>query len=252
MVLESKIKNYWEGEAQQYSTGIKKDLESEGKDVWRELVYQYLPHGSKNTKLKILDIGTGPGFFPIIFGLDGHDVTGIDLTENMLGCAMENAMHQGVVANFLRMDCQALDFADNSFDLLISRNLTWILEYPKKTYKEWLRVLKPGGHLLIFDANWNGYLFDDELQKKHEEDVEAVRKKYGEATHDHCDMAESERISEKLPMGRYNRPIWDLETLMNIGFTKIFSEINLNEKIYNERQKLEYGNTPMFVVGGKK
>ena len=50
------------------------------------------------------------------------------------------------------MDAQKLDFEDNTFDVVISRNLTWNLEHPDVAYREWVRVLKVGGRLLNFDA----------------------------------------------------------------------------------------------------
>ena len=43
------------------------------------------------------------------------------------------------------MDAQKLDFEDNTFDVVISRNLTWNLEHPDVAYREWVRVLKVGG-----------------------------------------------------------------------------------------------------------
>ena len=47
------------------------------------------------------------------------------------------------------MDSHQLSFDDNTFDLLINRNVTWTLYDPEQAYKEWYRVLKPGGRLLI-------------------------------------------------------------------------------------------------------
>lgn len=67
--------------------------------------------------------------------------------------------------SFFRMDAQNLAFMDNSFDVVISRNLTWNLEKPDQAYREWCRVLKSGGVLLNFDANWYGYLYDEEKKK---------------------------------------------------------------------------------------
>ena len=56
---------------------------------------------------------------------------------------------EDITADFLKMDSHALSFEDNTFDLLINRNVTWTLYDPEKAYKEWYRVLKPGGRLLI-------------------------------------------------------------------------------------------------------
>ena len=43
---------------------------------------------------------------------------------------------------WLQMDAQNLDFPDQTFDAVVSRNLTWNLENPTRAYQEWLRVLK--------------------------------------------------------------------------------------------------------------
>ncbi len=55
----------------------------------------------------------------------------------------------------LQEDFGALPFQDGTFDLVVSRNVTHIIREHLKVYGEWLRVLKPGGVLLIFDANWH-------------------------------------------------------------------------------------------------
>lgn len=64
-------------------------------------------------------------------------------------------------------DAQILPFADNTFDCVCSRNLVWNLEMPQTAYREWLRVLKPGGLLLIFDGNHYRYLFDERYARVH-------------------------------------------------------------------------------------
>ena len=84
--------------------------------------------------------------------------------EKMLQEARAKALQAGLVPEFRRMDCHRLDFADNTFDAVISRNLTHTLRDHKQVYKEWLRVLKPGGTLLIFDANWHLTECDEKLR----------------------------------------------------------------------------------------
>ena len=113
----------------------------------------------------------------------GYTVTAVDYTEEMLEKAKENLgkyTKYGLERVTLqRMDAQNLEFADETFDVVISRNLTWNLEKPEQAYQEWMRVLKPGGVLLNFDANWYGYLYDEEKKEAYESDRKKVEEQQG-------------------------------------------------------------------------
>ena len=157
-----KIKEYWEGEAGIYSEGIKAELKSETAENWKNLILEYAP---EKEHLEVLDVGCGPGFFEITLGKEGHHVTGIDITENMIHEAKENVKAAGLSADLMTMDCHNLNFPDETFDMVICRNITWTLDDPQKAYREWLRVLKKGGRLLVSDACWYLHLYDEEKKK---------------------------------------------------------------------------------------
>ena len=95
-------------------------------------------------------------------------MTGIDITENMIHEAKENVKAAGLSADLMTMDCHNLNFPDETFDMVICRNITWTLDDPQKAYKEWLRVLKKGGRLLVSDACWYLHLYDEEKKKIYE------------------------------------------------------------------------------------
>ena len=137
-----------------------------------------MQHFDARDKIKALDVGTGPGFFACILSEEGLEVTAIDQSEGMLEVARENAKKLGVSPSFLRMNVNQLDFPDESFDLVVSRNVTWTLQYPDKVYASLKRVLKSGGMLLIYDANWYAHLYDPELMKKVRAREEAHFRKY--------------------------------------------------------------------------
>ena len=118
---------------------------------WIREITEILP-GHK--KLKILDVGCGTGYFSILLSKLGHQVTGIDLTPDMIEKGKLLAEEEHASCELVVMDAEQLQFADDSFDVVISRNLTWTLPHPEKAYKEWLRVLKKGGILLNFDADY--------------------------------------------------------------------------------------------------
>lgn len=43
------------------------------------------------------------------------------------------------------LDAEKPEFPDATFDVVVSRNLTWTLPHAEEAYREWTRVLKKGG-----------------------------------------------------------------------------------------------------------
>lgn len=248
-MLNDSIKNYWEGEAAGYSEGVKSELHGPTRAAWKKLVLDYAPI---NDYMEILDVGTGPGFFPIVLGEEGHHVTGIDITENMIREAKQNIAAAGQKAELMTMDCQQLAFEENTFDMVICRNLTWTLDDPKKAYREWLRVLKPGGRLLVFDACWYLHFFDEEKKKIYWAHDEAMKRKYGRGIHNHTDMETGYDLSGKLFMSNKERPVWDMNYMLEIGFAKVFATKDISDLVRNEMDRELNKLTPQFLVGGEK
>ena len=143
MELIDKIEAYWTGRAEGYSQVNQGELATDQKQKWTENLKKHLPKGEPE-KIKVLDVGTGPGFFAILLAEAGYQVTAVDYTEEMLREARKNAGELAEQITWKQMDAQKLDFKDGTFDAVVSRNLTWNLEKPEKAYEEWMRVLKPG------------------------------------------------------------------------------------------------------------
>ena len=135
--LLDEIESYWSTRTEGYSEVNEKELKGMQKKAWlKTLESGFLEKKlSDNDKeqLRILDIGTGPGFFPMILAEAGYHVTAVDYTPGMLEKAAENAAkfigEKSSNIEFKRMDAQALEFEDESFDVIISRNLTWTLPH---------------------------------------------------------------------------------------------------------------------------
>lgn len=244
-----KIKDFWEGEAQIYDEAIKEELKGKFAPQWKKLI---LDNSPKADRLKVLDIGTGPGFFPVLLAKDGHDVTGIDVTENMIKWAKHNAENCGVEATLLTMDTHKLDFEDNSFDVIVNRNVTWTLENPRDAYKEWMRVLKPGGSLIIFDACWYLWNYDKDLEKIYRENEKRVKEKYGRRIHQHTNPDDEKRLGEELFMSDKRRPGWDLVNLIDLGFKEVMADVDITELVWDEMNKEVNGPTPQFMIVAKK
>jgi ubiquinone/menaquinone biosynthesis C-methylase UbiE len=68
----------------------------------------------------ILDVGTGTGRAALILALGGARVTAVDASEEMLAIARQRAAEQSLAIAFQRGDAHALEFADRSFDAVVS------------------------------------------------------------------------------------------------------------------------------------
>ena len=170
-ILED-LTSYWTDRAHSYSAQNLAEMNDWRRQAWRKLI---LKHAPEKECLRILDVGTGPGFFAINLALAGHEVTAVDVTEHMIWHARQNAESYGANVTFLVQRGEFLPFEDGSFDLIVSRNVIWNLEYPEEALAEWARVLAPGGRMVYFDANWYLYLYDEELRAKKEAAAAAFR-----------------------------------------------------------------------------
>ena len=111
--LLDEIESYWNTRTEGYSEVNHKELAGTQKNAWLKLLTSYFPDRPKE-EIRILDIGTGPGFFPVILAEAGYKVDAVDYTEGMLEKAKENAGELCKNIHFQRMDAQKLEFADNT------------------------------------------------------------------------------------------------------------------------------------------
>ena len=240
---KEKIAAYWTKRSDSFLEQRRAELHSPLADRWMEEIRKYLPENeSGNGRLKILDVGCGTGFFTILLAKQGHQVTGTDLTPDMIANSRILGEEEHVTCDFQVMDAEHLGFSDESFDVVISRNLTWTLPEAAQAYKEWIRVLKPGGLLLNFDANYGATNFAETsgLPENH------AHNQLGNSL-----MQECEDIKRQLPISSYIRPAWDVEELGKLGVEQLAIDLGISKRIYKEKDEF-YNPTPMFVIGAKK
>ena len=253
--LLQEIASYWGTRAEGYYEVNEKELAGSQREAWLHVLEEQFPE-KKKEEMKILDIGTGPGFFPMILSEAGYTVAAVDYTEEMLEKAKENLgkyTKYGLERVTLqRMDAQNLEFADETFDVVISRNLTWNLEKPEQAYQEWMRVLKPGGVLLNFDANWYGYLYDEEKKEAYEADRKKVEEQQLDDHYLCTDIDRMENIARQVPLSAMERPAWDTKVLESLGVCSIQTDSEIWKRVWSEEERLNYASTPMFLVRAEK
>ena len=149
--LKKRIERYWNWRSVSYELDRAKSVETV-KD-WESTINTLVGH-IKEENPKALDVGTGPGQLAFYLAEAGFKATGIDISPGMIARAREKAMQDKLSCDFQTGDAEALPFADNTFDVVVSRNLVWTLPDPQAAIREWHRVLKPGGRIIISDGYW--------------------------------------------------------------------------------------------------
>src|SRR5713101_625572 len=105
--------------------------------------------------LDALDVGCGTGFLAFELAARGHHVIGVDFAPAMLAEARRKAAERGASIRFEEADAERLPFVAGSFDLAISRHVLWTLQHPEAAIDEWIRVLRPGGRLVVVDGQFD-------------------------------------------------------------------------------------------------
>ena len=239
--IEQRVKNYWTRRSHDFGAVRKNELANAMGARWLEELQKQLPKGGP---LEILDVGTGTGFFAILLSGLGHHVTGIDLTPAMLEEARAQAKAQGAKAEFLQMDAQNLTFENGRFDVVLSRNLTWTLPDPAGAYAEWHRVLKPGGLLMNFDADYAENVRSESTQNR----SVAPDSPYGHVGMTQDLQQESDAITLALDIGKA-RPAWDAVTLSNLGFRRCETDLAVGKRILGASDLV---HAPMFGIYATK
>lgn len=118
-------------------------------DVWGEV--------AKEPFSDLLDAGCGTGAMLALFKRDAPEkrYTGVDLSEKMIETARKKQL-EGV--RFVVGDCEALPFADNSFDVVTCSMSFHHYPNPDRFFASLRRVLRPGGRLILRDMASNSTL----------------------------------------------------------------------------------------------
>ncbi|WP_158584987.1 class I SAM-dependent methyltransferase [Lacrimispora algidixylanolytica] len=239
--IEERVKRYWTLRSHDFSSVRRRELEEEVSKRWLTEIRKYLPD---NKPLKILDVGTGAGFFAVLLSMEGHKVWGVDITPAMIEEAKRLSKDLSLTISFEVMDAQNLVFPDEAFDVVISRNLTWTLPEPEKAYKEWIRVLKKGGILLNFDADYG----QDVLNSEPEQEEDWV----GSGCHIGMTkelLLESNQITKSMEISQNKRPNWDLNVLQSMVNCKISCDQEAGARILRENNGEK---TPTFLIAVEK
>lgn len=149
--LKDEIREYWSTRAATFDLSPGHEIFSdEERAAWQALFRRHLGTGDDR---KALDLASGTGVISRLMHELDFEVTGLDFSEPMMERARDKARKLGLPLKFVAGDAESPTFPDASFDVAVTRHLVWTLPDPEAAFAEWFRVLKPGGTLLVVDAD---------------------------------------------------------------------------------------------------
>jgi len=241
--MNKRIHQYWSARAQEFSKQRMLEYDSLLKTMYDEIISPCIPAQA----VKALDIGTGAGFFAMLFAEHGLQVDAIDYAASMLQEAEQNAAKRSLSINFTQMDAQKLSFPPDTFDFIFTRNVTWVLEDPAAMYCEIARVLKKRGVFVNIDANYGKVFLEADLAGEsptHPTQAPEL-------------LRERNAITRQLYITSKERPQWDMDYLQEIGLTITAVDTSLDDRLQcgYHRATVTASKTrqaPMFLIAAQK
>jgi ubiquinone/menaquinone biosynthesis C-methylase UbiE len=143
---------YWDSQADTFDHqpdhGL---LDPPVRQAWRRLLLAELPPAPA----AIADLGCGTGTLSVLLAAEGYAVTGLDFAPQMIRAARAKARAAGVSARFELSNAAAPTLPAASFDVVLARHVLWAMPDTGAALAAWLRLLLPGGTLLLIEGRWS-------------------------------------------------------------------------------------------------
>ena len=138
----------WDDEAQTFDEAADHGLlDPAVRETWRTLLRGLLPP----PPARVADLGCGTGTLALLLTGEGYDVTGLDLSPEMIRRA--RAKVPGVV--FVEADASEPPLEPASYDVVLSRHVLWAMPDPAAALERWVGLLGDGGRLVLVEGSWS-------------------------------------------------------------------------------------------------
>lgn len=229
--IKQDIARAWDISSETYDSqeghGIQDKIERE---AWKRIFKNLLPSGS----LEVLDVGCGTCEIGLLFAEMGHHVTGLDLSDKMLTKAREKASRRGFDSVFKKGDAENPPFEPETFDVIVNRHLLWTLPHPDIAVKNWKKVLKKGGTLIVIDGVWNDGSIDTNARRLISDLCTLVVERRNPRKGHY-----SREINSELP-NRYGVPPEKILDYFGAAEFKNIKDVNLKDIIELQKKKMSF------------
>ncbi|GAA1119492.1 methyltransferase domain-containing protein [Streptomyces javensis] len=149
MSAESSTNAYWDAAAAGFDDEPDHGLRDPAvREAWAGRLRGWLP----GRAVDVLDLGCGTGSLASLAAEWGHRVTGVDRSPRMVELA--RAKLAGTGAGVLVGDAAEPPVGDGRFDVVLVRHLLWMLPDQRAVLRRWVRLLRPGGRLVLIEGRW--------------------------------------------------------------------------------------------------
>jgi 2-polyprenyl-3-methyl-5-hydroxy-6-metoxy-1,4-benzoquinol methylase len=106
-----------------------------------------------DSSARILEIGTGTGWFPILCQLKGLQCKGLEISPQLIELAMEIGRRNGVVPDIELGNVEVDDIGVERYDAIVASSVFEHIEFWRPALTNIYRALKPGGALFFESTN---------------------------------------------------------------------------------------------------
>jgi SAM-dependent methyltransferase len=180
------------------------------REIWYEHVHRYAFARELVAGKRVLDAACGEGYGSALLATAAASVTGVDLAQASIEHARERYRAENL--SFRSADCQALPFPDGAFDCVVSFETLEHLGDHAGLIREFRRVLKTDGFLLL--STPDKAVYSDRQQNRNEFHVRELYRHELEAL-----------LTGSFPACRlwgqkllFHSAIWPLDGASGVGF----------------------------------
>ena len=143
-----RVRALWDDEAQTFDEAADHGLRDPAvRAAWRELLRDLLPP----PPARVADLGCGTGTLALLLTEEGYDVTGVDVSPEMV----RRARAKAPAVEFVVADASAPPLDPASYDVVLSRHVLWAMPDPGAALERWARLLREGGRLVLVEGSWS-------------------------------------------------------------------------------------------------
>ena len=243
------VTSHWDNRATSYHFNMNKDFFiGNVMEGWRNLFSTFIGDVGP---LQVLDAGCGPAVLTRLLLDLGHQVTAVDVSDQMLQAAREVIGPDNDRVRFFQGDVADLPFDEGVFDLIINRYLVWTLPEPVKALREWRRLLRPGGRLCIIDTNWYYHYYRSRLNRWW---VNTYQLYYQVRSGFNSGQKLATHYARDLPCTHVLRPHWDVGLLTGLDFENLEVYHDIGPQVFGawSLNRLKNPWHRRFLVSGSK